>query len=222
VVSGGWAISYDGDDPVIRRAVDRLGTDAGSEAAGCGGSPTRAPTTVVVVEVDDGAEAVADWHARCPDVAVVGVLRHPNADQWRAAERAGCDLVTTRGALGPALRRWRAAGGGFRQRLAVLDAADVAGRLGLVAAVEVPSLGPLALYRVDGRLCAVGDRCPHAGARLSAGALDGSTVTCPGHGSQFDVLSGERVRGPADRDVPTFRLTETDGRIFLEVPGVGS
>ena len=43
--------------------------------------------------------------------------------------------------------------------------------------------------------CAV-DRCPHRGAALSAGKVDGDCVACPFHGFQFDA-SGRCTRIPA-------------------------
>ncbi|MDP2400419.1 MAG: Rieske 2Fe-2S domain-containing protein [Actinomycetota bacterium] len=36
--------------------------------------------------------------------------------------------------------------------------------------------------------------CPHLHARLDRGVLEGSVVTCPSHGSQFDLSDGRCVR----------------------------
>ena len=52
-----------------------------------------------------------------------------------------------------------------------------------------------------GHLYAFDDTCTHAGCSLANGALDGTTVTCACHGSQFDVTSGAVLRGPAQRPV---------------------
>ncbi len=41
---------------------------------------------------------------------------------------------------------------------------------------------------------AADSRCPHMGGRLSKGKLEGTVVTCPRHGSQFDLRSGEVIR----------------------------
>ncbi len=49
----------------------------------------------------------------------------------------------------------------------------------------------------NGRLYAFDDTCTHAGCSLADGELDGTTVTCACHGSQFDVASGAVLRGPA-------------------------
>ena len=54
---------------------------------------------------------------------------------------------------------------------------------------------------VGGHLHAFDDTCTHRGCSLANGKLDGTTVTCPCHGSQFDVTSGAVLRGPATRPV---------------------
>jgi len=41
---------------------------------------------------------------------------------------------------------------------------------------------------------AADNRCPHMGAKLSSGSLEGTIVTCPRHGSQFDLHDGRVVR----------------------------
>jgi nitrite reductase/ring-hydroxylating ferredoxin subunit len=52
-----------------------------------------------------------------------------------------------------------------------------------------------------GQLYAFDDTCTHKGCSLAQGKLEGTTVTCPCHGSQFDVTSGAVLRGPAERPV---------------------
>jgi nitrite reductase/ring-hydroxylating ferredoxin subunit len=42
--------------------------------------------------------------------------------------------------------------------------------------------------------------------RLSEGELDGATVTCPYHGAQFNVCTGEVLRGPAKEPLKTYRV----------------
>jgi len=51
----------------------------------------------------------------------------------------------------------------------------------------------------NGNLYAIDDTCTHMGCSLASGNLNGTTVTCPCHGSQFDVTSGAVIRGPARR-----------------------
>ncbi len=50
------------------------------------------------------------------------------------------------------------------------------------------------LAKVEGTYYAIDDRCPHMGGDLSKGTLQGSIVTCPRHGSQFDVRDGHLIR----------------------------
>jgi len=50
------------------------------------------------------------------------------------------------------------------------------------------------LARVGDRYYAADNRCPHMAARLSEGSLEGTVVTCPRHGSQFDLSDGHVIR----------------------------
>ena len=66
----------------------------------------------------------------------------------------------------------------------------------------------------DGHLYAIDDTCTHRGCSLAKGTLDGTTVTCPCHGSQFDITSGAVLRGPANRPVRS-RLVKIEGENLL-------
>ncbi len=50
------------------------------------------------------------------------------------------------------------------------------------------------LARVGGKYYAIDNTCPHMGGNLSGGKLEGTVVTCPRHGSQFDVRDGHLIR----------------------------
>jgi 3-phenylpropionate/trans-cinnamate dioxygenase ferredoxin subunit len=50
------------------------------------------------------------------------------------------------------------------------------------------------LARVGDKYYAVDNRCPHMKGDLSQGKLEGTLVTCPLHGSQFDISNGQVVR----------------------------
>ncbi len=49
----------------------------------------------------------------------------------------------------------------------------------------------VALYNVDGAIFALDGVCPHQGGPLGKGCLKGAIVTCPWHGWQFDVRTGQ-------------------------------
>jgi nitrite reductase/ring-hydroxylating ferredoxin subunit len=50
--------------------------------------------------------------------------------------------------------------------------------------------------KVEGKIYAFNDRCPHKGFPLHKGTLEGHTLTCAYHGGQFDVRSGACLKHP--------------------------
>ena len=77
-------------------------------------------------------------------------------------------------------------------------------RVGDVPPGSALLVGDVAVFNVDGRLCATQNECTHRQGPLNEGELDGSTVTCPLHGSQFDVSTGAVLRGPAVEPLKTY------------------
>ena len=73
----------------------------------------------------------------------------------------------------------------------------------------------VALFNVEGRIYALGNRCSHANGPLMEGAVEGGCVTCPYHGSRFDLASGRPQSGPAVKPVPTYQVKVEDGAVFL-------
>ncbi|HVE29918.1 MAG TPA: non-heme iron oxygenase ferredoxin subunit [Mycobacteriales bacterium] len=73
------------------------------------------------------------------------------------------------------------------------------------------------LHRAGGQLYALDDLCSHAGALLSRGQVDGCVVTCPLHGSRFDLRDGHIVRGPAHHPQPVLPARARNG--WIEVRG---
>ena len=54
----------------------------------------------------------------------------------------------------------------------------------------------IAIFHVDRAFYAIDDLCPHMGASLSAGYLDGCAVICPLHAWRFDVRDGSWLDNP--------------------------
>jgi nitrite reductase/ring-hydroxylating ferredoxin subunit len=54
----------------------------------------------------------------------------------------------------------------------------------------------LAVFRKDGALYAIDNRCPHAAASLGLGAFKGLLVACPRHHWQFNVATGACLTNP--------------------------
>jgi nitrite reductase/ring-hydroxylating ferredoxin subunit len=75
----------------------------------------------------------------------------------------------------------------------------------------------VAVANVSGAFHAFGDTCTHAGCSLAEGDLDGTTVTCRCHGSEFDVTSGEVLGGPATVPVDSYEVRADGGQIGISV-----
>jgi nitrite reductase/ring-hydroxylating ferredoxin subunit len=101
---------------------------------------------------------------------------------------------------------------------------------GVMKEVEVQGKQIL-LARAGDKYYATSNICPHMGGRLARGKLEGTVVTCPLHGSQFDLVDGRVVRwlkgsgvlsavgkalkGPQPLTVHNVKV-ETE-RIFIEI-----
>lgn len=73
------------------------------------------------------------------------------------------------------------------------------------------------VVNLDGNYFAMDDTCTHSGASLSEGQLDGSTVTCPWHGSTWDCKTGKLEKFPAKiNDLKSYKVTVESDNIFLE------
>jgi nitrite reductase/ring-hydroxylating ferredoxin subunit len=68
-------------------------------------------------------------------------------------------------------------------------------------------VGDRAVFNAEGGFCATQARCTHRQGALSEGTVDGSTVTCPLHGAQFNIWTGAVLRGPARDPLKTYRVT---------------
>lgn len=89
----------------------------------------------------------------------------------------------------------------------VARTADVPG--GELAAFDVGGTR-VAVANIGGTFHAFDDTCTHRQCSLAEGELDGTTVTCPCHGSQFDVRTGEVLTPPAVVPVKTYQV-RTEG-----------
>lgn len=76
----------------------------------------------------------------------------------------------------------------------------------------------IVLARTDDGWAAFDDHCTHRGGSLAGGVMACGTVTCPWHGSQFDVDTGEVRAGPAKKGIPTYTVEEKDGQVWLTPP----
>ena len=75
----------------------------------------------------------------------------------------------------------------------------------------------IALFNIGGTYYAIEDTCTHVGGPLSEGTMDGTTVTCPWHGAQFDVTSGKVLSPPAAESVKNYKVSVQGDEIKLEI-----
>ena len=88
---------------------------------------------------------------------------------------------------------------------------------GRLTKITVPG-HEIAVARIGDTYYAISDICSHFKCSLSEGVLEGTTLTCICHGSQFDVTTGEVLRGPAKRPIQTDPIrAEGDGPV-VELP----
>lgn len=55
----------------------------------------------------------------------------------------------------------------------------------------------IAIANVGGKVFAINNTCLHQGGPLGEGDLEGTVVTCPWHGWQFNVIDGKDVQNPS-------------------------
>ncbi|MBI3324710.1 MAG: non-heme iron oxygenase ferredoxin subunit [Candidatus Omnitrophica bacterium] len=76
----------------------------------------------------------------------------------------------------------------------------------------------VAVFNVGGTFYAIEDTCTHVGGPLSEGEVQGTAVTCPWHGAQFDVTSGKVLGPPAAEGVKSYPVRVEGDEIKVELP----
>jgi nitrite reductase/ring-hydroxylating ferredoxin subunit len=101
-----------------------------------------------------------------------------------------------------------------------------------IPAAKLPSLGArtqlsvegnsIIVFNVQGSLYAIDATCPHAGASLANGKLDGRIVQCRAHGLRFDLLTGcmAGLTGGHGLSVKTYVIEVDDGQAYLTLPEI--
>jgi nitrite reductase/ring-hydroxylating ferredoxin subunit len=95
----------------------------------------------------------------------------------------------------------------------VTGTTDVKSGQGIVVEVNGKTL---AVFNIDGALHAIDNTCIHRGGPLGEGDLEGSVVTCPWHGWQYDVTTGACVANPAAKvERYEVKVEGTDVKVLL-------
>ncbi len=75
----------------------------------------------------------------------------------------------------------------------------------------------IALFNLEGSYWAIDDTCTHRGGPLSAGEVEREVVTCPWHGSRFNIKTGEVLISPAIEGVKSYEVQVEGSIIMIEV-----
>ncbi len=75
----------------------------------------------------------------------------------------------------------------------------------------------IALFNLDGDIFAVDNTCTHSGGPLAEGEIESDRVTCPWHGSIFNIKTGEAIGPPAMEGVATCGVRVTGDDIEIDV-----
>ncbi|CAG2158911.1 Rieske (2Fe-2S) protein [Cupriavidus numazuensis] len=79
----------------------------------------------------------------------------------------------------------------------------------------------IVLLNIDGTFHAIDNSCPHNGASLAGGKLEGSVLQCPAHGLRFD-LSRPCEPGSASLCLRKFAVEATGDSVTLLVDAAGT
>jgi Ferredoxin subunits of nitrite reductase and ring-hydroxylating dioxygenases len=75
----------------------------------------------------------------------------------------------------------------------------------------------VAVFKEGETVSAMDGICPHAGGPLGEGSVQGGVVTCPWHGWQFHIATGQHCLSPQIRQT-CFPVKVEDGAVYVELP----
>lgn len=75
----------------------------------------------------------------------------------------------------------------------------------------------IGVFHFRGQWYALSNSCLHRGGPVCTGTLEGTTLTCPWHGYQYDVRTGELLVDHTSY-LPTYKVTLEDDQVYVEVP----
>ncbi|MBP0594263.1 bifunctional 3-phenylpropionate/cinnamic acid dioxygenase ferredoxin subunit [Paraburkholderia sp. LEh10] len=87
-------------------------------------------------------------------------------------------------------------------------------------AIKVDGPGEaVAVFRSNGEVYALSDRCSHGNASMSEGYVeDDGTIECPLHAARFCLKTGTALCQPATAPLRTFPIAVVEGKIYVDMP----
>ncbi|MGY3945316.1 DsbA family protein [Aeromonas tecta] len=74
----------------------------------------------------------------------------------------------------------------------------------------------LVLFNIDGQFHAIDDSCPHQGASLCGGKLEGETIQCRAHGLRFNLRTGY-LQGSTELKVGRYPVEQEGDRLYIVI-----
>lgn len=74
------------------------------------------------------------------------------------------------------------------------------------------------LTRINGDLHAFGETCPHYGAPLEEGILNGTRIVCPWHHASYDATTGDVLEPPSLDALPVYQLKISGDDVIVVLP----
>lgn len=75
---------------------------------------------------------------------------------------------------------------------------------------------PIAIFKKDGQYFAFDNTCQHRGGPLGEGELEDYVVTCPMHGWQYDIKTGECLTMPNHKQ-EIYKVRVENGKVLIEL-----
>lgn len=102
---------------------------------------------------------------------------------------------------------------GYR-RVAVGPTSSIADGERKIIEAEGQSIG---VFHLGKQWYAVGNSCLHRGGPVCTGTVEGTTITCPWHGYQYDLTTGQLLLDHSS-SLPTYKVSIEEDQVYVDVP----
>ena len=190
--------------------------------------PTAASGASDWSDTDGAARRVGLVHAAANTTALVcyaaSWVQRVRGRHWRgvALGLAGATAATVGGYLGGHLLQSLGVGidrtafrAPPREWTRVTTASEIDEQPRCVLAGEAPVI----VFRHHGSVVALDAHCPHRGAPMAEGTVDGDVLVCPWHGSRFHLPDGALLQGPSVSALPAYECRSVDGVVEVRSAG---
>lgn len=75
----------------------------------------------------------------------------------------------------------------------------------------------IVIFNLEGQYYAIENSCSHHALPLSEGKVSGNVITCPFHGAQFCLKTGEALCAPARTDLITFKTRVAGNQVQIQI-----